>query len=205
MKKFILLSLLFVSITSLFARDFTISIGAGENWKEKREPQIAVWIEDSNGTNVKNLYVTQRASKKNWIMGPKNGRPESLPVWYNSASNSNFDAVTSPTPKGGVIFTTSYDFADGEDYCICVELNNSFDYNQNFPKKADKNAANYSGVNGQPSVIYKAKVNSNTKGEVVFELAGTGSLDGSDGKIHYEIGKLTTAKNIAKLIVAEFK
>ena len=191
---------------SVFAKGITVSIGAGTNWKEKREPQVAVWLEDADGNYIRTLYVTSRAEKRSWIFSPKDGRPESLPVWYcasgeNPAKNSGkksfgdgkaaLDAVSSATPKGGVIFGAEI---DGEkSYVIKVELNNSFDYNGFYTKKN-------SGVNGQPSVVYGALIPAGFTQEIRLELLGTGSVDGSDGIIHPETENLTTAKNIISCI-----
>ena len=183
-----------------FAKGITVSIGAGTNWKEKREPQIAVWLEDADGNYIRTLYVTSRAEKRSWIFSPKDGRPESLPVWY-CASGENpaksggektaLDAVSSATPKGGVIFGAEI---DGEkSYVLKAELNNSFDYNGFYTKKN-------SGVNGQPSVVYGALIPAGFTQEIRLELLGTGSVDGSDGIIHPETENLTTAKNIISCI-----
>lgn len=185
---------------SVFAKGITVSIGAGTNWKEKREPQVAVWVEDADGNYIRTLYVTSRAEKRSWIFSPKDGRPESLPVWYcasgeNSAKGGGektaLDAVSSATPKGGVIFGAEI---DGEkSYVLKAELNNSFDYNGFYTKKN-------SGVNGQPSVVYGAIIPAGFTQEIRLELLGTGSLDGSDGIIHPETENLTTAKNIISCI-----
>ena len=186
--------------TALFAREATVSIGAGKNWKEKMASQCAVWLEDANGNYVRTLYVTQRASKRNWIVGPKAGRPESLPVWYHAAhyesakgapGNSDVDAVTAATPKGGVVFTA--EIGDGT-FVIKAEFNTSFDYNDFYTKKN-------SGVNGQPSVVYEAKIPSGAGGEIALSLTGTGSEDGSDGKIYTDVSKLTTAKTIVDKVI----
>ncbi|MCI6984217.1 MAG: DUF2271 domain-containing protein [Treponema porcinum] len=178
----------------------TVSIGAGTNWKEKREPQVAVWLEDADGNYIRTLYVTSRAEKRSWIFSPKDGRPESLPVWY-CASGENpakgggektaLDAVSSATPKGGVIFGAEI---DGEkSYVLKAELNNSFDYNGFYTKKN-------SGVNGQPSVVYGEIIPAGFTQEIRLELLGTGSLDGSDGIIHAETENLTTAQHIVSCI-----
>ena len=185
---------------SAFAKGITVSIGAGTNWKEKREPQVAVWLENADGNYIRTLYVTSRAEKRSWIFSPKDGRPESLPVWY-CASGENpaksggektaLDAVSSATPKGGVIFGAEI---DGEkSYVLKAELNNSFDYNGFYTKKN-------SGVNGQPSVVYGAIIPAGFTQEIRLELLGTGSLDGSDGIIHAETENLTTAQHIVSCI-----
>ena len=204
LKKLFSVAAALVVCGSAFAKGITVSIGAGTNWKEKREPQIAVWLEDADGNYIRTLYVTLRAEKRSWIFSPKDGRPESLPVWYcasgeNPAKNSGkksfgdgkaaLDAVSSATPKGGVIFGAEI---DGEkSYVIKVELNNSFDYNGFYTKKN-------SGVNGQPSVVFSSELPAS--GEIQLKMQGTGSISGSDGQIYSQLDLLTTAKEIIKTI-----
>ena len=208
MKKLTLLFILTLSLSFLYAKEITISVGAGKHWKEKREPQFSVWLEDSAGNFIRTLYVTERASHKSWIMSPKEGRPESLPVWYHSskhessktkkhdAQNTQLDAVTSATPKGGIIFNTEI---EDKEYLIKAEFNTSFDYNDFYTKKT-------SGVNGQPSVIYSAKIPADfnkVSDEIKLSFEGCGSIDGSDGKVHSDASKLTTATEIVKLIAVK--
>jgi hypothetical protein len=208
MKKLTLLFILSLSLSFLYAKEITISVGAGQHWKEKREPQFSVWLEDSDGNFIRTLYVTERASHKNWIMSPKEGRPESLPVWYHASKHESsktkkhdtkdtqLDAVTSATPKGGIIFNTEI---EDKEYLIKAEFNTSFDYNDFYTKKN-------SGVNGQPSVIYSAKIPANfnkESDEIKLSFEGCGSIDGSDGKVHSDASKLTTATEIVKLIAVK--
>lgn len=190
--------------TALFAKEITVVVDAGKNWKAKMDPQCAVWLEDADGNYVRTLYVTQRSSKRNWIFGPKEGRPESLPVWYHAANygsvknapiSTEVDAVTSATPKSGIVFTA--EIGDAE-YVIKAEFNTSFDYNDFYTKKN-------SGVNGQPSVVYEAKIPAGevSNGEIRLSLAGTGSEKGGDGKIYEDVSNLTTAKNIVEKIIVK--
>ncbi|MBR6216228.1 MAG: DUF2271 domain-containing protein [Spirochaetaceae bacterium] len=206
MKKIILVLMLIAGISSLYAKEITISVGAGQNWKQKREPQFAVWLEDSDGNFVSTLYVTERAGRENWIMSPKEGRPESLPVWYSASKQEGvtskaasadegqqLDAVTGATPKGGIIFAAEI---EDKPYIIRAEFNTSFDYNDFYTKKS-------SGVNGQPSVVYSAEIPQDfckESGEIKLVFSGYGSIDGSDGGLHTDASKLTTAKSIVKLV-----
>ena len=204
MKKIIFMLMLVAGIGSIYAKEITVSVGAGQHWKQKSEPQFAVWLEDADGNYIKTIYVTGKASKKSWVFSPKEGRPESLPVWYNASKQragaagsaddgQQLDAVTSATPKGGVIFSTEI---EDESYIIKAEFNTSFDYNDFYTKKS-------TGVNGQPSVVYSAEIPegfSKESGEIKLAFAGCGSLDGSDGELHTDASKLTTAKSIVKLV-----
>ncbi len=107
--------------------------------------------------------------------------------------STEVDAVTSATPKGGIVFTA--EIGDTE-YVIKAEFNTSFDYNDFYTKKN-------SGVNGQPSVVYEAKIPADADGEIRLSLAGTGSEKGADGKIYGDISNLTTAKNIVETITVK--
>ncbi len=202
MKKFIALFAFCAAVAaSLYARDVTVSIGAGEGWKG---PQLAVWLEDEQGRYVKTLYVTQKAGGLSWFLAPKEGRPESLPVWYHAskhdskksvAQNSSpekkeIDAVTSATPKGGLVINQKIDDAS---CMIKVEVNASFDYNSTWTKKN-------SGVNGQPSLVYQALLPAGQKEEVALELVGSGSIDGSDGSVHKNVAGIDSAKTIVRNI-----
>ena len=89
MKKHTLLLILSLSLSFLYAKEITVSVGAGQHWKEKREPQFSVLFEDSDGNFIRTLYATERASHKSWMMSPKEGRPESLPVWYHSSKHES--------------------------------------------------------------------------------------------------------------------
>ena len=91
MKRLTLLFILSLSLSMNFfyAKEITVSVGAGQHWKEKREAQFSVWLEDSDGNFIKTLYVTERASQRNWRMSPKEGRPESLPVWYHASKHES--------------------------------------------------------------------------------------------------------------------
>ncbi len=204
MKKLIALFALCAAMAaSLYARDVTISIGAGEGWKG---PQLAVWLEDQNGRYIKTLYVTKKASALSWFLGPKEGRPESLPVWYHASkhdakksaaqdgSQKEIDAVTSATPKGGLVINQK--ICD-EPCVIKVEVNASFDYNSTWTKKN-------SGVNGQPSLVYQALVPAGQKEELSFELIGSGSPDGSDGSVHKNAAGIDSAKTIVKSVNVTF-
>lgn len=208
LKSIITAILMLVFGTAVYAKNITVSVGAGENWQPSHKPQFAVWLEDEKGNFLRTLYVTKKASGRTWIFSPKEGRPESLPVWYHSSKNETavkskvenekLDAVTSATPKGGVIFIA--DIPD-EGCTIKAEFNTSFDYNDFFTKKN-------SGVNGQPSVVYVGKIPSDLASgeEIRLEFAGCGSLDGSSGNIETEnISRLTTAVSIVKTVAVAGK
>ncbi len=183
------------------------AVTSGSEWKGKFAPQLALWIQDSEGDFFQTIFVTKKASQKKFVFAPKDGRPESLPVWYHSGGNfsapqfeDGIDAVTSATPKGGFEVVQEMRLEQGKKYFIFAEVNKSFDYNEFYPKKAEKNSAEYSGVNGQPSAVYCAEIGLENS-EVEMELAGTGAVDGKSGSIENKAETLTTAKNLVEKIL----
>jgi len=200
----------------------TVTVTPGTYWKTERGPQFAVWVEKADGTYITTLYVTQRAAKKNWMFAPKDGRPESLPVWYHAVGSSpvtmaaaqdktEADAVTSATPGASDAVRYSVRLPAGEQYVVKMELNHSFDYNESWPKKAKKGSAQYSGVNGQPSVVYEGTIDTSVTGtaqqhdvQIKLEPAGTGSVTGQDGTLHNDLAGLTTALQIVDKVEASW-
>jgi hypothetical protein len=150
------------TMRSIISNGIEITVEIGEHWQGKmkvfifsvkKTPQLAVWIEDSQGNYVSTITATGKSVKNNWISAPKEGRPEALPVWNHKRQNSSeeIDITSSATPKGTVDIQVDNDsLTDGKEYNVHLEVNNSFDYNDYWTE-------NNSGVNGQPSLVYHAK------------------------------------------------
>ena len=179
---------------------FELSVEPGEYWTGKmnflmnRTPQMAAWIENDQGHYVLTITVTNKGAKNSWIFGPKEGRPEALPVWNHKkqTSTDRIDAVSSATPIGAVdVNIDNSTLKPGKEYNVYLEINHSFDYNDTWPKREND-------VNGQPSLIYHAKFIAGKSGRVKLNPIGQGSVDGSDGNIVPELKGLTTALAIVK-------
>ncbi|AEF81011.1 conserved hypothetical protein [Leadbettera azotonutricia ZAS-9] len=203
---FVLPALLCISCSAPSARVLAVSdgmefiINPGEEWKK---PQFAAWLTDIDGSYVSTILVSNRSGNKSWRMAPKAGRPEALPVWEHSRSKSMYtdeiDSVTSATPKG--VVQTAFDnhiLVIGGEYHIFLEVNQSFDYNDRWPKKAGNNLP-AAGVNGQPSLVYSAGfIYGEPFDRVQLSLAGHGAVDGSHGDIIVDTEGMTTALSIIK-------
>lgn len=174
----------------------------------KKGPQIAAWVETAEGAYVGPLFVTQRAGKGNWMGAPKEGRPESLPVFYHAArGKGGLDALSSATPKakveerGGKLALER-----GKRYAVFVEVNHSFDYNESWPDRLAAGDPRYSGVNGQPSLVYRAEFTAGDEtATVVLSPLGTGAVDGRDGEVRPGTVGLTSALGIFEAIDASWK
>ena len=158
MKKIFASVLLSAAAAFVWAEKISVAVNPGESYS-KRAPQIAVWVEDSDGTYVDTLFVTKKASGNKWIGSPKDGRPESLPDWYRTKgqnpaekiSKDEVDATTSATPKKGIVISKDLELEKGKTYVFKCQANQSFDYNDYYTKKN-------SGVDGQPAVLYTGEI-----------------------------------------------
>lgn len=203
----VLLASLFPLSAQTVNVDYELEVIPGKRWNStmwigpvpmKKAPQIAAWIETESGEFIATLTVSSRASRESWIGSPKDGRPEALPVWSHARGGAQAtDAETSATPKAGLAISGStVSLIPGHRYRVRIEVNHSFDYNQSWPKRAREGEANYSGVNGQPSLVYEALITAGSPGKTEFTPTGTGSIDGSDGVIRSGTQGITTALSI---------
>jgi hypothetical protein len=157
-------------------------------------PQVACWLETTDGRYAATIYVTAKGAKRSWFSAPASGRPEALPVWYHlqkaaaaGAAAGAPDAVSGATSSGAVRHDSPAAALAPGRYVAMLEVNRSYDYNQKYTR------AN-AGVNGQPSLIYRCEIVIGPEGSTArFVPFGTGSLDGSSGEITPGVEGLTTA------------
>ena len=172
----------------------------------KSYPTYAIWLEKQGSGSAKTMYVTAKAGQNKWILA--DSRPESLPVWYGiqkkerSDNSLNIDAVSGATQSGetAVIYWPVPPGVLNNQVHIYIEANNSFDYNDYYSK--NKNAAGYSGTNGQPSLIWKASfflADANIKG-IEPEIIGHGHILGKDHQIYTDVSHITTARKTFQYI-----
>jgi hypothetical protein len=203
------------------SHQITLTVAPGEHWTNlvwfgpipvRKNPQVAAWIETASGEYVTTLAVTASSANQHWVGNPDGGRPEALPVWSAARGSGiaiSLDAVTSATPRAGLTQGSSLDsLIAGKDYRIRFEINASFDYNEAWPKKAKKGEKGYSGVNGQPSIVYESVFRAGSKSlieNLVLRPVGTGSVDGASALITPGIGGLSTALEIVQSVSARIE
>jgi hypothetical protein len=195
----------------------TVSVTPGENWKYRvimgvipveKTPQCAAWIETSDGTYLRTLMVTDRVSRGAWRGNPKGGRPDSLPVWLHASARSDavgasseVDAATSATPDSDApINVAASGLEAGKEYVARFEMNHSFDYNDAWPKSAKKGTTAWSGVNGQPSVVYEGRFVAGKAATVSLKPVGRGAVDGGNGDVTRDLSGLTSALSIVSAV-----
>lgn len=176
-------------------------------------PQVAVWIEDGEGTYLETLFVSGKAGSGGYS-GGKNRRPGALPVWSHArgvraadglfmpdANSSLPDAVTAATPLTS--FSVHSKVLGRPGLRVMIEINKSFDSNDFFNKETFAHDPVYvKNPNGQPSLVYRADLDEGPS-LVLAKLLGHGHISGGDGKIDPDLSRMTTALEIFKGIVVE--
>jgi len=177
-----------------------LQVAPGRDWyastrflfvfKGSPESALACWLETPDGNYVETIYVTRKGGRKAFYAAPSAGRPEALPVWYHRAAGEPAtDAVSAATSSSGLSLSrVAGTRLEPGRYVAFLEVNRSYDYNETWTR------AN-SGVNGQPSVVYRAEITV-SRGQAAsssFEAVGTGSVDGSDGRVRPGLEGITTA------------
>ena len=194
-------------------------------------PLFAVWIEDENGNYIETLYVSRVIASSTFDFGKKVNdtwssatlrRPEALPYWshkrgikaadglYVPLNATDLDAVSGATPTENFIISSQSKRAKNSNYNVYIELNQSYDWNDFYTKDKFPNDKIYSGSGqvGQPSLIYRAKIdfdNKNTTTHKIMQLMGHGHYSGKDGNLYSDISNITSAKNIAERIIVSIE
>jgi len=162
-------------------------------------PQMAAWIEDEKGEYLETIFVTQKAGSQKWLDAPAGGRPESLPVWLARSSRGGkaVDVVTVATTTSKVEKSVDHSLVlvPGK-YVVYLEVNISYDWNRTWAKDLPKTDPHYNGVNGQPSLVYRAQIEIGHPEVMPMTPWGTGSPLGQDGVLTQGLSGLDTALEI---------
>ena len=171
---------------------------------------MAAWAKVEGEDETRTIYATERASKNEWI--GVDSRPSSVPVWFgvreSDTEEFGVDAISGATP-GGKTLTINWSVPEdwiGKRIEIFLEGNVGFDYNGAYPKDAPEGSPGFSGVNGQPSLIWKALLDTSLadQGQVPMKAVGHGSATGEDHEIVEDLSTMTTAKDLFLHLDARF-
>jgi len=165
---------------------------------KKLYPTYAIWVRDKAGSEAHTVYVTGKAGTNSWMFASE--RPSSVPVWYGiQEKDRRIDAITSATPSGET-FTHEWQVPEslrGKTLEVFIEANIAFDFNEHFPKDAPEGSPSYSAKNGQPSLVWKARIDDASKDAAgTPAIVGHGNVLGKDHEIDADLSKITSAKNI---------
>ena len=183
-------------------------------------PVFVVWIEDTEGRYLETLYVSKVIGSSRFQAGRKeNGewvpdvvrRPEALPVWGHKrgikARDGYFlpdpdspipDAISGATPNESFKLRTRSE-EPVTTFRLCLEVNQSFDWNDYYSKTRfpDDKIYSGSGQNGQPSIVYTSTIDlSQSVQYYALNAVGHGHPGGQDGKLDPDLSSITTALDI---------
>ncbi len=189
----------------------------GIKGKSFNHPSFAIWLEDTSGNYIQDIYVTKYVS--NGIFGHgyvKNGKwekgqrllPAALPVWMHkrvsksgakplppSPESPVVDAYTGATPKNNFIVETQLPSDISQKLKVYLELNQTWDWNDYWTNNKFPEDADYK-TSSQPALVYCVTIDLNTSEAKNFELLGHSHYSGKDGSINPDISTITTAKEI---------
>ena len=213
------------------AGDLCVNIEAGDGWlhdyplflviKKKNPPQIAVWLEDTDGRYLGTLYASKKIATQGWASAGGNRRKEALPYWCHRRGVVYEDGLYLPTKAQPLIdgMTGATPRADFDvrlkektglrHFYVMVEVNHSIDFNDRYSNDRKEGEPDYSGGpegSGQPALVYRADVNldsARTSFDAV--LIGRSSSDGADGKLYDDLNGITSAFTIVKRITVNVK
>ena len=213
------------------AGDRCVNIEAGDGWlhdyplflgiKKKNPPQIAVWLEDTEGRYLGTLYASKKIATQGWASAGGNRRMEALPYWCHRRGVVYEDGLYLPTKAQPLIdgMTGATPRADFDvrlkentglrHFYVMVEVNHSIDFNDRYSDDKREGEPDYSGGpegSGQPALVYRVDVNldsASTSFDAV--LIGHSSADGSDGKLYNDLYGITSALTIVKRITVNVK
>jgi len=174
-------------------------------------PQFAIWIEDPAHQTVKTIFVTHKTGT-----GEFEGKvecPVSLPVWIGvfreETGRDDFpipwepfvDGLSGATPKIEDI-QISVDVNLGIEWFYYIEMNVAGDYSRSFPYVSSKKQIDNHG-NGQPSIIYKGKINS-TIGELsIPEVIGRSDQYYFTTEINSDTKEIDSANKVFSEIIVK--
>jgi len=208
--------------------DICIQISEGENWlhdfplflgiKKKSPPQLAVWVENANGTYITTLYATKKIATQGWSGTGDNRRKEALPHWCHSRGicyedglycptreRPLTDSITGATPHTGLDLKCTTDIGMNH-FIIKVEINHSIDFNGTYAENIQEGEPYYSGESGQPALVYMVEINlASEQKTFTATLIGHSSPDGTDGMVYTDMSGITTALDIVKKITVTVK
>lgn len=174
----------------------------------KSYPTYAIWVEDESTGSTKTIFVTKKLALNGW-RGAK-ARPSASPVWEKvrkSEKDLQPDAVSGATPKDNqhLAWKVPKELY-GKKLTLYIEANCSFQFNDFYSKGAKKGTAGYSGVTGQPSIIWKGTFLAGNKPLESITLFAIGHSDvtGVGHEIDFDLTHLTSAKEIFSTISCRY-
>lgn len=168
-------------------------------------PQMAVWLEDETGANIRTVAVTHRTGAGDW-----QGKIEcavALPIWvgyYNRETGTQGpptwdhpapDAITCATPRATL--NASIQVPCGTRWRCFIEVNVSGDYTASFPRFSEDGRLDRYG-NGQPSIVYRGSIEAVGGATSRPELWGRTDQHTPCDTVSTDLSRITTARGLLR-------
>ncbi len=166
-------------------------------------PQFAIWLESVNTSELKTVFVTQRAGTGDWE--GKTNVPVALPRWFDLFMEENtafsiiqddkFMAVSGATPKEDY-FSVRVEVKPGSAWICWIEMNLAGDYNEAFPELNLLTFEEDEFATGQPALLYRAEIVAEEDLVVTPELVAQSVWDNGITRVEPLSDGITTAKMV---------
>jgi hypothetical protein len=189
----------------VFQIDLNQQVYENSTWGDP--PQMAVWLQDEAGEDIRTVAVTHRTGAGDW-----EGKVEcavALPAWvafYNRETETEGpptwdrpapDAITCATPRAKLNATIRV--PRDTRWAYLVEVNVSGDYSVHFPHMSEDGFLDRYG-NGQPSIVYRGSIVAVEGATSRPELWGYTDQYSPPDAISTDLDRITTARRLLRAV-----
>ena len=167
-------------------------------------PQFAIWLEDVETGELKNVFVTHRVAAGDWE--GKANVPVALPQWYKlfrgtasknrQVQEKKSDMVISgATPKADY-FSIRVEVKPETEWICWIEMNLAGDFNEAFPEFNMEQLSEDEFSNGQPALLFRTDVKAVEDQEYTPSIDGQSIWDNGFVRVEPVSEGVTTARNV---------
>ncbi|MEA3286340.1 MAG: hypothetical protein U9Q77_03045 [Candidatus Marinimicrobia bacterium] len=167
-------------------------------------PQMALWLENENASEIRTLWVSNRLARGIWV--GKVVCPTALPYWISrreletGGEIPSFlkplpDGITGATPKDKLSIYTQV--PPGSNWRYFLELNVSGDYNESFTASQPNGEPDPDG-NGQPSLVYSGRLKAETGWVDSTVLIGRTEQAVVPSMLNHDLVSITSASQVLR-------
>ena len=159
-------------------------------------PQFAIWLENPENGELRQVFVTYRAARGDWE--GKSDVPVAVPHWttlFRDCGNEKVDGVSGATPKKES-FVVQVEVSPGSEWTCWLEMNLAGDYNEYYPQFNRVTLQEDEFSCGQPALLYKADVKAERGNDYTPQLAYMSLWDNGTNTLAPVDSTITTAQNV---------
>ena len=168
-------------------------------------PQFAIWLENPETKELKNVFVTHRVGVGDWE--GKANVPVALPQWFRlfrgtgktakesrSAELSDM-AISGATPKEDY-FSIRVEVKPGSEWICWIEMNLAGDFNDYYPEFDLRTLREDEFSNGQPALLFSAEIKAEEGKKYTPVLSAQSVWENGEVRVEPVSEGVTTAKDV---------